>query len=149
MNSSIVGRIVEFFEIIVRASVPSLSPSSNYYNFENNPSTRDGRVFAVRPGRASVIDGPTKVLTFNQEFELEISRDYFTNEANDTELRDAVDEIYKDNEKIMKELSFQRTDEIINILPPSFDAPKVNDNGRSVSIVFNYQIIYRKSVKGV
>jgi hypothetical protein len=147
--NSAVERIITFLESVIATVGPTLSPSKHYYDFELNPSTRDDRIFAVRPGRASSIEGTTKSVTINQEFEIELARDFFGSEANDLELRKAINAIYYDNEKIMKELSMSRSEDILNILPPSFDAPKINENGRSVSVVFNYPIIYRKSVKGV
>lgn len=144
---SSVANIIAFLESSVELSSPALAKSKHYYDFSKNPTTRDKHIYAIRPGAASVVDGTLKSITVRQDFFLEISRDFFLSEADDNKLRETIDAIYADNEKIQKEISFRRLDEILKINPPSFDAPIMNENGRSVSIIFTYEIFYRKGVK--
>ena len=146
MNST-VGRIIEFLETSILLASPALTKSKHYFDFEKNPSTLDLNIFAVRPSRGSSSEGVTRSITINQDFEIEISREYYSSEADDFKLRETIDEIFKDNEKIQKEISLRKNTEILQILPPSFDAPRINENGRSVSITFTYPIIYRKGVR--
>jgi len=146
--SSSVKKIISFLEASVEAAVPSLYKSSYYFDLERNAATREAHIYAIRPGRANPISGTNHSVTLTQDFEIEICREYFASESNDKRLRDAVDEIYRDNEKIQKEISLRRFENILLIEPPSFSAPEIKPNGRSVSIIFTYPIIYRNSVKG-
>lgn len=145
--NSAVGKILTFLEESIELASPALTKSKHYFDFEKNPSTGESHIYAVRPARGSSTDGVTRSVTITQDFEIEISRDYYSSEADDIKLRETIDEIYKDNEKIQKEISLRKNADILQIAPPSFDAPKINENGRSVSIIFTYPVTYRKGVR--
>lgn len=144
--SSVVGDIVTFFEASIETAVLTLKKSKFYYDLEKNPGTKDNYVYAVRPGSGSPVDGTIRSTTLRQDFEVEISRDFFGAEVSDVAIRAAVNQIFEDIEKITKEVAYRRTASILLIESPSFDAPVLNQNGRSVSVTFTYPVTYRKSI---
>lgn len=148
--NSIVGDIVSFLETSVQSAIPSITKSKHYYNFNKNDAVRNEFVFAVRPGRASSVNGVTRSVTVQQDFEIQISRDYVEKSSDDLSLRAAIDLIYRDNETIFREVSLRKgaVSAVLMVGIPSFDQPDVNENQKSVSIVFTYPITYRKSIKG-
>lgn len=140
--------IIEFIELSIRESVPNLVASRHFYDLEKNDGSRNGYIYAVRPGNASPSQGSVRSVTMEQEFELEIEREFLEKGSNDLAIREAVDRIYSDNELIMKEISLRRAPSVLLVKEPNFSAPKINQTQKTVSIVFTYPIIYRKQIKG-
>ena len=148
--NSIVGEVLSFIEASVLNALPGIQKSKNYYNFSKNGNIKSDYIFAVRPGTASIVNGTLRSVTMSQDFEIEISRDYIENGSDDMAIRKAIDLIYSDNEKILKEVSLRKTD-VVNIVlvqGPSFSQPTINENTKSVSITFTYPVTYRKPIKG-
>ena len=146
---SSVGTILTFIEESIELVVPEITKSSHYYSFLDNPDSRNNHIYAVRPSSASSSVGVTNHSTITQDFDIQIARDYFDHPADDTKLREAVELIYVDAEKILKELSLRKNATILIVQPPSFGQPEVDPKNKFVSITFTYPITYRKSIKGV
>lgn len=147
---SIVQTLITYLEESVQSAIPTISKSKHYYDFNKNDSVKNNHIFAVRPSSARNTPGTIRSVTIEQDFEIEISRDYIEKSTDDSSLRNAIDEIYQDNEKIIREISLRRTtlQNILFIGQPSFERPEVNENQKSVSITFTYPVTYRKSIKG-
>lgn len=146
--SSVVSEVITLIENGVSASVITLSKSKNYYDLEKNDGEKNRYVYAIRPGSASPVTGVTRSATLEQDFELEISRKFTEVHATDTAIREAIEIIYQDNEKILKELSLRRSGNILKVGEPSFSAPEINQTQKFVSITFTYPITYRKQIRG-
>jgi hypothetical protein len=137
---------VELLENAIKRVVPLLIASRNYYDLEKNDGVKNAYVFAIRPSSASPVTGVTRSVTIEQEFELEIEREFLEKGSTDLAIREAVERIYNDNELIIKEVSHSKTTNILKVGEPSFSAPKINQNEKTVSIVFSYPITYRKQI---
>jgi hypothetical protein len=148
--SSLTGEIIAFIEASIENAIPSIKQSKHYYDLDKNDSVRNNHIYAVRPSSARSVSGAIRSVTMEQEFEIEISRDYVENGSSDAALRNAINLVYQDNEKILREISLRKTtiNNVLKVSEPSFDAPKVNDKQKSVSITFSYPITYRKPIKG-
>jgi hypothetical protein len=146
--SSVISEVVTFFESGIETAVPALKKSKFYYDFDRNPGTKNNYIYAVTPGPASPVDGTIRHVTMQQDFVVQIARDYSGSENNDESVRDAIETIFSDSELIMKEVSLRKDANILVIQSPSFERPEIHQDGRSVSISFTYPVIYRKSIKG-
>ncbi len=148
--SSITGTILTFIETSVEAALPSIAKSKHYYDLNKNDAVKNGYVYSVTPGSGSNVPGTLRHVTIEQDFEITISRDYIENTSNDINLRTAVDSIYQDNETIIREIALRKTTvaNVLRVAEPSFTAPIVNENQKSVSVTFTYPITYRKPIKG-
>jgi hypothetical protein len=146
--SSVVAEVITLIETAVGASVPLLIASRNYYDLEKNDGVKNSYIYAVRPGSASPVAGVTRSVTVEQDFEFEVSREFIEKANTDIAIREAVEQIYLDNELILKEVSLRRSGNILKVGDPSFSAPEINQIQKSVSIVFTYPITYRKSIRG-
>ena len=140
--------VLDFIEQSIKVAVPGLLASRNFYDLEKNDGVKNGYIFALRPGSASPAGGVVRSVTLEQDFEIEIEREFIEKGSSDVAIREAVEKIYSDNELIMKEISLRKAASILIIKEPSFSAPKINQNQKAVSIVFTYPIIYRKQIKG-
>lgn len=140
--------ILEFIESSIKLAVPALMPSRHFYDLEKNDGVKNGYIFAIRPGSASPSQGVVRAVTLEQDFEVEIEREFVEKGSTDVAIREAVERIYSDNELIMKEVSLRKAASVLIIKEPSFSAPKINQSQKTVSIVFTYPIIYRKQIKG-
>lgn len=148
--TSIVGEVLEYIESSVQTALPGIQKSRHYFNFSKNDSVKNNYIFAVRPGNANSVNGTLRSVTMSQDFEIEISRDYIENSSDDLPVRRAIDAIYADNEKILKEISLRKTTvvSILAVKEPSYSTPVINENTKSVSITFTYPVTYRKAIKG-
>jgi hypothetical protein len=146
--SSVVAEVITLIETAVGASVPLLVASRNYYNLEKNDGVKNAYIYAVRPGSASSVAGVIRSATLEQEFEIEIAREFIEKATTDLAIREAVEQIYLDNELILKEITLRRSGNILKVGEPSYSAPEINQNQKSVSIIFTYPITYRKSIRG-
>jgi len=146
--SSVVSSILGFIEASVEAATPSLVKSKNYYDLNKNDGNNNAFIYAVRPSSASPISGVTRSATIEQDFELEIVKEFTGIGNTDQSIRDAVEAIYEANEAAIEKLAYKSLNAIIKVGEPSFSAPSVNDNQKYVSIVFTYPITFRKSIQG-
>lgn len=140
--------IMEFIEAGIKNAVPTLMASRHFYDLEKNDGVKNGYIYAIRPSSASPTQGTVRSVTLEQDFEIQIEREFIEKGSNDIAIREAVDRIYSDNELIMKEISLRKAASILLIKEPSFSAPSINQSQKTVSIVFTYPIIYRKQIKG-
>lgn len=146
--SSVVSSIITLIETAVGDVAPSLVASRNYYDLDKNDGARNNYIYAVRPGSASAVSGVIRSATIEQDFELEISKEFKDIGNTDQNIRDAVEAIYLDNELIFSELIHKRAASLIKVSQPSFSAPEVNQTQKRVSIIFTYPITYRKAIQG-
>jgi hypothetical protein len=146
--SSVVYEVITLIENAVTVSVPLLVKSRNYYDFNKNDGARNAYIYAVRPASASSVSGVIRSATIEQEFEVELSKEFVDTGSTDQSIRDAIEAIYLDNELILKEITLRRSGNILKVGEPSYSAPEINQNQKSVSITFTYPITYRKSIRG-
>lgn len=147
MTSSTVTEITTFLESKIINALSGIKRSPNYFAINNEPELQKyDYVYSVRPNQASPVLGTTGSLTLEQDFEIEIARKIKGNSKNDKEIRESIDLIYQDSEKLFNELSIRASGNIIVIKPPSYSAPEFDDNSKQVSITFTYPITFRKQI---
>lgn len=145
---SIVSDVINFIETGVEAVVPTIAKSPHYYDTDKNPGIVSQYVYTVTPGPGTPTSGVTRYVTIEQEFKLELTKEYTEEMDNDESIRETIEELYQDNEDIIEELSLRKATNILKIGQPYFDTPQVDHNKKTVSIAYTYPITYRKSVKG-
>jgi hypothetical protein len=144
-----IGEIVTFLEQQIELVLPTIKKSPNYYNLKNNSGAHNNYIYAVLPGNANPVSGTIKSATYQQEFSIRITKDFIDRPHSDDKLREVIEQIYEDNEKIMDAVALRRSPTILVIEPPTIDRPEVQETEKSVSVTFSYSIQYRKSIQGV
>lgn len=146
---SSVNDVISFIETNIVSVIPAIKQSPNYYNVGDNDNLSINHSYSVRPGNAGPISGTTNSATYEQEFEIEITRRYNDSRSGDSNLRSVIETLYIDHQTITKQLSLRRSAPILIVGVPSKSAPAIDEKNKFVSIIFNYPIQYREVVKGV
>lgn len=146
---SSVQTVVSFIEANIPLVVTGCRPSPHYYDVTDNDSKKIDNSYSIRPLDASPISGTVSHATYTQDFEIEITRNYSDSRSGDTKLREVIELIYIDQQKISKQLSLRRVAPILLVGVPSKGAPVVDDKNKFVSITFNYPIQYKEFIKEV
>lgn len=145
--SSAVSEVLKMIEDAIKTATPMIYPSRNFYDLTKNDGIKNAYIYAIRPTGASSVKGVTRFITVEHDFEIELVKEFIEKGSTDQSIRDAIESIYSDAELIMREISYRRSGNILVVGEPSFSEPQINQNQKSVSIIFKYPITYRKGVK--
>lgn len=146
--SSIVSEILTHFETVIEAQIPSIKKSRHYYGTGKTDDINNGHTYAIRPGSGSPVSGTLRSVTLEQDFELEITKEYIEKGVNDSSLRAAIETLIANHELVLASIPFHTITAVKKINHPSFSAPEVDAEKKSVSITFTYPITYSKSISG-
>lgn len=142
--SSAAGKVAEFIEDCISETLLNVKPSPHFYDttkFNENNS----KVYSVRVGPVSSTNGVIGSVTVNQSFSVELTRSYKTIENSDQKLREEIDNLFSDNEKIMQRLSLRNSSDVQILVISGFTSnePQIDREKKFVSIEYTYTIQYR------
>lgn len=141
------AEIVAYLESKIEIALPSIQKSRHYYDLSKNDDVKNRYIYAVRPGEGAPNQGTIGKVTIQQEFEIQISREYEEKTNNDLSLRAAIEALFNDGEAVLFQVKTGRPASIILIGDPSFSAPEVDDSKKTASITFTFPILYRKNIR--
>lgn len=145
---SVEAAIITYLEDKIEALLGAPVASKHFYDFNKNDGANNDFIYAVRPGPANSIEGTVGRASFQQEFEIQIAREYQELGEDDLSLREAIEFIRSKFDLLLASVVGKPSGNIRNILTPSFSAPEVNEAQKSVSITYTFPIIYFVSTRG-
>lgn len=145
--SSVESSVITYLETKIAALTGAPTASNHFYDLNKNDGVNNDFIYAVRSGAASRTEGAVGRATYNQEFEIEISRDFIEAAGNDEALRDAIEAIREKFEALTASVVGKPSGNILNIQTPDFSAPEINSNQKSVSLIYTYPVKYFVSTR--
>jgi hypothetical protein len=143
-----VSAVVEFIATKISGLATPPIASRHFYDLSKNDGVKNSFIYAIRPGSADPVSGPVGRRTFEQDFEIEFAKEFKELSTNDEAIRDCVESIHQFGEGLMAAMVGRPVNSnILLIKDPSFSKPEVDQNRKSVSITYTYQI--QHFVRGV
>lgn len=138
--------MITFIETNILGVLPDMDASPNYYNLNDNDSKKINNTYSVRPLDANAIAGTIKSATYEQPFEVEITRNFSNPRQGDAPLRAAIEALFIDHQLITKQLSLKKSSMILLVGVPNKGAPNIDEQNKFVSVTYTYPIQYRETL---
>jgi len=144
---SYVEEIVSGIETkIVNILGASYKKSDFVYFVEKTNTKTSNDIFRVSMGSGKRVEGSLRTTTIQQEFYVQLTKQFTLKGDTDVDLRTKIFEIYDDHEKLYKESLFGNFDVQRVVLISEFDisGPEIDLENSTITIGATYIINYRQ-----
>lgn len=148
--ANIVEQINDGITNVISTTLGVTYSELNYLiNVDKNNFKANSKRYGVRPLAGSTVEGITRVYTLDQEFQIVLTHDYFSNPSNDQDLRDKTFLLFDKLDEIMKNLFINKAGLptiILNIDSVTILEPEYFDIEKVVVLRADFKVKYRQAV---
>lgn len=143
---SAVSDVLTYLEGQVNSLLPTAKAMPYMYGLESNDRLGDN-AYSITVGGASVVEGTTRAITFDHDFNVSLSRKYLPKKGGDSDLREKINSISSDIETLYKTLARRSgnagTTLMLLISPVDVSEPAVDNDNNLVTLTLTLTVKYR------